>query len=388
MISGSGEPRYATVNPRISSLPFRAAGAHLFLLLLFSSCSLHGTEVSGHPSGAVAVVVRAAFRDAPLAGVRVEFLRSPGESGEAPVAAGVTDRKGLAAFDLPPGRYFLVARWAKDGDPARPVAPGDRFGYFGGNPVFVAAGGTREIFLGVEEVLPPPAVPGPAVGTTGVAGVVLVDGAPAPDAHVFAYLKSEGGFRDTGFAASSPTDADGGFVLELPPGKYFLLARKRAGGFVAGPLRKGDLFGYAPGNPVTIADGTVLRIAIPATLLKLRNAPAWSAGYPAAASIEGRIVDQAGNPVRGVYAALYDNPDLLNRPVFLSDVSGADGKYHLPVPVPGRYYLAARSGYGGPPAPGDLYGRYEGNPEHVVTLREGDHRTGIDVTVDALFPGR
>jgi len=156
---------------------------------------------------------------------------------------------------------------------------------------------------------------------------------------------------------------------------------------VAGPLRKGDLFGYYPGNPVTIAGGSVPRIAIPATLLKFRNAPVWSAGYEAPASIEGRIVDKAGRPVRGVYAALYDNPDLLNRPVFLSDVTGADGIYRLPVPIPGKYYLGARSVYGGSPAPGDLYGRYEGNPEHVVTLREGDHRTGVDLTVDALFPG-
>lgn len=331
--------------------------------------------------------VRVTFRDAVLPGARVEFRGSPVETAEAPVAAMMTDREGIAAVEVPPGRYFLIARWTKDGDFSRPVAPGDRYAYFGGNPVYVQPGPPREIFLGVEEFLPPPAVSGPAAGATGVAGVVSVDGAPAPDVHVFAYLKPEGGFRDMGFAASSPTGADGGFVLELPPGNYYLLARKRASGFVAGPLRKGDLFGYYPGNPVTIADGTVPRVAIPATLLKLRNAPVYSAGYSAPASIEGRIVDKGGKPVRGVYAALYDNPDLLNRPVFLSDITGADGKYRLPVPLPGRYYLGARSGYGGSPAPGDLYGRYEGNPEHVVTLREGDHRTGVDLTVDALFTG-
>ena len=261
----------------------------VFLPAILPSCSHAPSGVPGAGKTAAAgkgiLVVRVSFREAPLAGARVAFLRSPGEPGEAAVAAGATDREGTAAFDLPPGRYFLVARWPKDGDPARPAAPGDRFGYFGGNPVFVSAGGTREIFLGVEEILPPPSVPGPAAGTTGVAGVVLADGAPAPDAHVFAYLRPEGGFRDMGFAASAPTGADGGFVLELPPGKYFLLARRRAGGGVAGPLRKGDLFGYYPGNPVTIPDGTAPRVAIPATLLKLRNAPVWSAGYSAPASI-------------------------------------------------------------------------------------------------------
>jgi hypothetical protein len=340
---------------------------------------------AGRVGGGILLHVRVTFRDAVLQGARVEFRRSPGETEVAPAAAGMTDREGVAAVELPPGRYFLIARWTKDGDFSRPVAPGDRYAYFGGNPAFLSPGAERVIFLGLEEVLPPPKDAGTESGITGAAGVVTVDGAPARDVHVFAYLKPDGGFRDMGFAASSPTDADGGFVLELPPGKYFLLARKRAGGGVAGPLRKGDLFGYFPGNPVTITQGKVTRIALPAMTLKLRNAPTYSAGYSAPASIEGRILDKAGRPVQGVYAALYDNPDLLNRPVFLSDSTGADGKYRLPVPVPGRYFLGARSGYGGSPSAGDDYGRYEGNPEHAVTIRDGDDLKGIDLVVAPLF---
>lgn len=368
-----------------SAFLFHVAGT-FFLVLLFA-CSPNRrvlpspASVDAGQSREQLLRVRVTFRDAVLPGVRVEFRRSPGETTEATVAVGLTDREGIAAIELPPGRYFLSARWAKNGDFSLPVAPGDRFAYFGGNPVYVQPGGQRQIFIGLEEFLSPPGPLSVPSGITGVAGVVLDNGVPAPDVRVSAYLNSDSGFRDMGFATSVPTGSDGEFILELPAGKYFLLARKRADGGVAGPLRKGDLFGYFPGNPVTIAQGAVARVALPATSLRLRNAPAYSSGYSAPASIEGRIFDKAGKPVQGVYAALYDNPDLLNRPVFLSDITGADGRYRLPVPVPGKYYLGARSGYGGSPAPGGHYGRYEGNAEHAVTIHDGDDLKGIDLTV-------
>jgi hypothetical protein len=323
------------------------------------------------------------WRERPAPGVRLEWWRSP-EPGKPPVSTGVSDGEGAARFDLPPGPHFLVAQWRPDGDYARPLAAGDRYAWFGGNPVHAGPGAPREIFLGLEEVLPPPGPLGEPAGGSGVAGVVHAGGRPVEGAHVFAYLRTENAFRDLGFAASAPTAPDGSFLMEIPPGRYYLLVRKREGGGVAGPMRKGDVFGYYPGNPVSLTGAGYLRVAIPATVLRLRYAPSYTGGYPAAASVEGRIVGSDGKPRAGVYAALYDNPDLLNRPVFLSDVTGADGFYRLPVPVPGRYYLGARSGYGGSPAPGDLYGRYEGNPEHLVVVREGERLRGVDIVVDLV----
>lgn len=366
--------------------PLLSAGALIFILLL-SSCSLHPVTVTGAPAGAGSVTVRATFREIPLAGVRVEFRRSPAESAETLVVAGMTNGEGIASFGIPPGRYFLVARWAKDGDFFRPVTPGDRYAWFGGNPVYVDRGAPKEIFLGLEEFPEPPSTVGEPEGGAGIAGRVLSGGAPVEGASVFAYVRTETAFRDLGFAASAPTAPDGSFVVELPPGNYYLLTRKRASGGIAGPMRKGDLFGYYPGNPVSVGPDGYRLLSIPATALKLRNVPSYSGKYKGAALIEGRILDKAGKPVQGVYAALYDNPDLLNRPVFLSDVTGADGKYRLPVPIPGRYYLGARSGYGGSPAAGDHYGRYEGNAEHAVTIRDGDYLKGIDLVVAPLFQG-
>lgn len=362
----------------LRTLPFLA------LALFLSSCSQRALFPDAGGS-AVKVAVRVTYREAPLAGARVEWGARIGDPGEPPAAAEITDGEGIASFRLAPGRYFLVAQWRGDGDFARRIAPGDRYAYFGGNPVYVASGSSRELFLGLEEFSgPPPAGEGDPRGT-GVSGVVREDGEPLEGVSVFAYSRTESGFRDLGFAASAPTGEDGRFLLDLPPGDYYLVARKRAGGGIAGPLRKGDSFGYFPGNPVSVLPGRFTRVTVPATRLRLRNVPSYSSEYAAAASLEGRILDRRGKPVRGVYAALYDNPDLLNRPVFLSEVTKEDGRYRLPVPVPGRYFLGARTGYGGSPAPGDLYGRYEGNPEHAVTVRTGDRLTGIDIVVHEVW---
>jgi hypothetical protein len=325
------------------------------------------------------------WKESPLAGVRVEWRRDISPGGD-PGRLSTTDEQGIARSKVAPGRWFLQAQWRADGDYARAIAPGDRFAYFGGNPLFLSEGAPREIFLGLAEfpAHPPAAPPGDADGEGGISGIVTADGAPLADAHVFAYLRTDTAFRDMGFAASSPTGADGAFYLDLPPGRYYLLARKRASAGLAGPLRKGDAFGYYPANPVELLPGKAVRIALPATTLRLRNVPGYSASSESAASIEGRILGADGKPRRGVYAALYDNPDLLNRPIFISDVTGVDGRYRLPVPAAGVYYLGARSGYGGSPAPGDFYGRFEGNPDHSIKVGEGDRLTGIDLVVSEV----
>lgn len=338
--------------------------------------------MTGDPAGRTAIIVRVTWLQVPLAKARVGFLPSVGGTA---AAVGITDGEGLATVDLLPGRYFLVAEWRSDSDYARPFAAGDRYTWFGGNPVFVGRGSPKEFFLGLEEIPAPPTSVGEPPAGTGVAGLVLSAGAPVEGASVFAYVRTDTAFRDLGYAASSPTGNDGSFVIDLPPGDYYLLVRKRAGGGIAGPMRKGDLFGYYPGNPVTVFPDRYRLLSIPATALKLRNAPSWSPRYEGIALLEGKIVGPDGKPRAGVYAALYDNPELLNRPVFLSDLTGPDGLFRLPVPVAGSYYLGARSGYGGAPGPGDLYGRFEGNAAHSVTVRAGDRLTGIVITVNEVW---
>ncbi len=349
-------------------------------ILAFCAVLLSACAAANRPEGA-GIAVRVTYLEKPLEGVRVTALRS---LGDVPAAQGVTGADGRASLAVPPGSYFLVARWRRDGDHGRPAVAGDRFAFFGGNPVHAARGSVREVFMGIEEVLPPPQPPSLPPGTSGAAGRVVSEGAPAEGVRVSAHLSADEGFRDPGVASSAPTGADGGFVLDLPPGRYFLIARRRASGGTAGPMRRGDLFGFFHGNPVDVPEGVVVPVAIPLTRIRLRNVPPYAAERAADAFIEGRIVGRDGLPRKGAHAALYDNPELLGRPVSFSDVTGEDGRYRLPVPLPGTYYLGARTGYGGQPEPGDLYGRYEGNAAHAVTVEEGVDIRGADVVVEEV----
>jgi hypothetical protein len=337
----------------------------------------------------VAVTVKATFREIPLPGARVGWYRVLPPDGAA-VAEGVADGAGVVAARLPPGRYFVLARWKRGanvvppGDTAPPetLVPGDRFGYLGGNPVAVSAGAT-EVVLPLSEIPSPPSFPGEPGGAA-VRGVVTADGAPVRDGYVSAYRDGAGGFREMPYAVSSPTEGDGTFSLDLPPGRWYLVARKRAGGGAAGPLRPGDAFGYLPGNPLLVEGGRSVSVALPVSLRK--RGPAGGGVAPQeVAVVEGRIVGVDGRPRRGVVAALYGKADRFGRPRFMSEPTGPDGAFRLPVSEPGKYYLGARTGYGGSPAPGDLQGKHDGSGEPSVTVREGDRLVGVEIVVEEVW---
>ena len=75
------------------------------------------------------------------------------------------------------------------------------------------------------------------------------------------------------------------------------------------------------------------------------------------------------------------------RPKYVSEKTGPDGRYRVAVRRSGTYYLAARDRFGGPPQLGDLFGRFdEGtvDPSGVV-VRRGEVTTGIDITVQQVW---
>lgn len=351
----------------------------LLLLALASLSSCHST-IPDRPSAGVspkrdgAYAVRVIWKEASLSGARIEWRLRP--EGEAVLSRKALS-KGIEAFDPAPGTYFVVADWRSDGDFARPLKPGDRFGYFGMNPVVVVPNAEGDVTLPLEEV---PATLPVSSGGTGVSGRVTLKGEPVSGVVVSAFPRFEVGFRDRGFLASAQSDASGDFRFDLPPGNYYLLARQRSGGGVVGPMQKGDLFGYAPMNPVMVEVGGYSSASIP--MVRLNNIDA--AAVRAKASVAGIIVDVSGKPVEGAYAALYETPELLGRPAYHSEPTGKDGVFHLPVPVPGTYFLGARTGYGGAPSPGDWYGRYEETPDHAVAIRPDERLQNLKIVVEKV----
>ena len=323
-------------------------------------------------------VVRTVWKNAPVSKVRVEWRYHPEDP--APVLTGNTIRFGTAIFRPESGTYYLTAEWRQDENFARPRKPGDRFAWLGGNPVLVSSEISEVITLSLEEI--PPVPPSQPAHGTGISGLVTLAGVPVANVGVYAYAKSSSGFKGDDFQGFVRSNAKGEFILDLPPGRYYLLARLRGDNSVdLGPLHKEDMLGYDPMNPVVVEKGRYVVSAIPAMRLKMVKSRIESSAF-LPGTIEGRIVDQDGRPVPGAYAALYEKPKMIGRSVFRSEPAGADGRFKLFVPIPGNYFLGARSGYGSPLA-GSWSGTWGGS-NHSITVKSGESHIDLEITVNRL----
>ncbi|MDA8432230.1 MAG: hypothetical protein M0Z60_04615, partial [Nitrospiraceae bacterium] len=90
--------------------------------------------------------------------------------------------------------------------------------------------------------------------------------------------------------------------------------------------------------------------------------------------------DDQGRPVGGMVVFAYPTAVIFGRPLFVSEMSDRDGKFALRVAGGGKYYLAARAGYGGgPPDPDEMIGVYNyGSP---ITVGTKEVKKGMDMLV-------
>ncbi len=205
------------------------------------------------------------------------------------------------------------------------------------------------------------------------------------DALVYIYQEGDDIFGPAR-VLSEPTSTDGTFSLSLKPGKYIAVVRKRVSGDAAGPVLIGDY----RSEPVAfeVVKGQE-KIDLPITAgLKLSNEKAFPASVQESATgITGTVIDADGYPVEGTRVHVYDHIQMSERPKYVSERTGADGKYFVPVKRGGTYYLAARDRFGGPPQIGDLFGRYdEGtvDPSGLV-VRKGEVAGDVNLTVHKVW---
>lgn len=151
-----------------------------------------------------------------------------------------------------------------------------------------------------------------------------------------------------------------------------------------GPLRAGDYSGYAPDNPVRVSSGRVSLLAIP-VLEVPEKIDLRSSSLFGSTSLRGQVLNQAGEPVAGVRALLYSEAQMLNRPGYVSQPTDASGHFVLSFPHGGTYYLAVRQQLGGAPAPGELYGTYDGTPDHSLQIETGEQKEGVIVRVEEMW---
>ena len=185
------------------------------------------------------------YEGSPLAGAYVYLYLDVAEDlkGQGYRLSLPTGPDGYFRFDgLPESDYYLVVRQRQNGQRVGPVQEGDLFGLFQGNPLTAKAGQVQQVTLhsvaklkGASESETFGRATGPVLRGT----VVDASGEGVAGVHVFAYVDRVIGHQRPA-AISTPTTADGGFVVNLPePGTYYVGAREAYGDSPA----PGELFG-------------------------------------------------------------------------------------------------------------------------------------------------
>jgi hypothetical protein len=169
-----------------------------------------------------------------------------------------------------------------------------------------------------------------------------VKGTSIDGAHVFVY-KTPDVKRQPDFV--SPRTVNGRYRFALPSGRYWIVARLTKEAY--GPLLPGDKHSGEPQEIDLIAD---VESHFDLTVADFREAAQLrkNTGQDYV-NIEGRILDEAGQPVMRAYVVAHRAEKIPGLPDFLSAWTGEDGRYSLLLRR-GRYWLGASLLF--PPEPG------------------------------------
>ncbi len=193
-------------------------------------------------------------------------------------------------------------------------------------------GAVLGVLLGVAAGCSRPAPPG------AVEGRVRWQGQGVAAAFVQVYRKAEQD-PSTPAVAEGPSAEDGGFRLEVPPGRYWVWAKAT----VPGGARDHRLVGQVAGNPVTVAAGATVAVQI-----ELADPSGFSArAGPEGTGAVGRVASGLGAQGEATVYAYRGRSERPLGPGFAAAAPvGADGSFRLHLP-PGDYTLALRQRAGG-----------------------------------------
>ena len=207
--------------------------------------------------------------------------------------------------------------------------------------------------------------------------------APLEKASLYIYKKGMDLYGPA-FAVSDATDRLGNFAIDLPVGEYVAVVRKRASGETVGPVVAGD--NRSDFIPLTVKAGMdELNVVAPVKIGDNRRLTTQDA--KTLTGFEGTITDADGNPLEGLRIQVYDHVQMSERPKYVSEKTGPDGRYRMLLPEGGTYYICARDNFGGPPKLGDLYGRYDqGTIEpSAVVIRKDQILEGVNIRVTKIW---
>jgi 5-hydroxyisourate hydrolase-like protein (transthyretin family) len=324
----------------------------LFFILLGNLSALPARAESGAQG-------RVAWRGELVPGVRVHAYHSIPDIafGKAVAVSSPSEQDGTYRLLLSPGDYYLTAR-DYNGSPV----PGKHFCYYSGAPVRVTEGVFTNVGFNLVRI---PAEDAPTPGeTSGIRGEISFQDEPLEQCYLYVYKDPSKDFKGPAYFVQPV--AKGDFRLRLPPGDYYLLARKRAKGGQYGPIEIGDHFNYYYGNPVRIEAGQTREVRIE-TITRLSMLEEGENNEPR--RITGKLLDPEGKPAAGLRVLAYRQSAMTGTPDILSAPTGGDGRFELPLPDDGPWYLLAREHLGGPAEAGEQVGRHGGGAGKAISLK-------------------
>lgn len=346
----------------------------LCLLILMCVCTSAGATILE------GVVVT---EQGPLSGAVVSAYSSLQDalSENNPLRSTVGEKPGFFRLDLPAGKYYLTAAGNRNNTTLS--------SFHGANPVTVE---DKSIWLPFAAT--PFSKPIRTSATISkIVGSVIYKDKPVSGAQVSIYSPSEKNIRGLGIETKS-TDARGKFKFLPPPGSYVLVARKRMAADGTMPLKKSDLFCFYGANPLTVEAAQEISVDVMchpkdeldtflAQEITVKRSRAELSRFrerkpqKSVKGIRGRVLDREGHPVGNMQIIAYKrDPNktfqmhhlrLSSENMVRTDLSGS---YFLPVSEAGSYYLVARQFGGESPLKGELFGLYEGNADHSVTVSQ------------------
>ena len=301
---------------------------------------------------------RVAWRGELIAEIKVKAYRQVADiaSGKHVAVSAPTDLDGIYQLDLPPGSYVLTAGNSDE----RPEA-GDYFCFYSGSPVQVQADNYRNVGFNLIRV--PEEKPVEQSKRSAIFAQLTFQDEPLEQAYLYVYKDPGKNFKGPGYYIQPVQSGD--FRLNLPPGEYYLLARKRLRGGQFGPIEIGDYFNYYHGNPVHIEPGQLREVRIE-TVTRLSM---LEEDVAVPMSVRGQVLDAKGQPLAGLYVFAYIEAEMTGTPDYFSAPTGAAGQFELDLPEGGPYYLLARQAFGGPAGNNELYGQLlapDGAPQPIT----------------------
>jgi hypothetical protein len=222
-------------------------------------------------------------------------------------------------------------------------------------------------------------------GKTGISGQVFIKGSKEPlaGAYVNIYPDTISNLLGPSQFISSPTDQQGRYRLELPPGTYYVVARKRMSGQATGPLAPGDFYSEHQRIVTSVIAGKLAMVDLPVVPMK---APMFFkkevVERETDTGVRGVLLDRSGNPVAGGFAMAYSDPEMKRLPDYASTLSDAEGRFTLYLPAGGTFYLAGRIHAWDMPQPGEPYGVLGGAAPQPVKVAKGQFLDGVRIVLE------